>query len=73
MVEKKVDISRGNPEFPLTSDELGEKFTDCAQMALDRETVRDAMNALRNIDRIRNVAEFTALLAGSPAAISSRA
>jgi 2-methylcitrate dehydratase PrpD len=73
MVEKKVDISRGNPEFPLTSDELGEKFTDCAQMALDRETVRDAMNALRNIDRIKNVAEFTTLLAGSPAAISSRA
>jgi len=73
MVEKKVDISRGNPEFPLTSEELGEKFTDCAKIALDPETVRNAMHALKNIDQFKDVSEFTALLAGSTAAISSRA
>jgi 2-methylcitrate dehydratase PrpD len=73
MVEKKVDISRGNPEFPLTSEELGEKFVDCAKVALDPETVQSAMDALRNIDQLKNLSEFAALLAGSTAAISSRA
>jgi 2-methylcitrate dehydratase PrpD len=71
IVEKRVDISRGNPEFPLTSEELGAKFADCAKITLDPDTVQSAMDVFRNIDQLKNVSELTVLLAGSRAAISS--
>ena len=74
IVDKKVDISRGNPEFPLNSEELSEKFRDCAGTTLDPETVRSAVDGFRNIDQVRNISELTSLLAGSRAAtITSRA
>ena len=73
VIEKKVDISRGNPEFPLTAAELAAKFVDCAKFSLAPGIVQTAMEALREVGALENISELTGLLAGSAAAIPSRA
>lgn len=65
MVEKKVDISRGNPEFPLTAQELHGKFSDCAEMSLDSPSAQRALESLRNLQDVENVSELFDLLAGT--------
>lgn len=71
LAEKRVDISRGNPEFPLTGHELNEKFATCARVALDPESVQSVLQTLRNLDEVKNISELTAQLAGSGRAVSS--
>ena len=73
VLEKKVDISRGNPEFPLTAAELAAKFADCAKFSLEPERVQAAVEALHKVDELDSISELTGLLAGSTAALSSRA
>lgn len=73
VLDKKVDISRGNPEFPLTAAELDAKFANCAKFSLEPENVRAAMKALHKVDELGSISELTGLLAGSTAALSSRA
>lgn len=72
LVEKKVDISRGNPEFPLTAGELAAKFADCAKFSLMPGSVNTAMEALKEVDTLESISELTGLLAGSLVATSSR-
>ena len=71
-LEKQVDISRGNPEVPLTRDELQRKFEDCACLALPSEGVRSAIERLSDLDRLKSIRELTAVLAGAEAGMQDR-
>lgn len=66
-VEKQVNISKGNPEVPLSAEELRAKFADCARLSLEPDAVRSAMNALESLDGLKAVTELTAILAGKGA------
>ena len=49
VVERQVDISKGNPEVPLTPEELNVKFEDCARLSLDPTAIRATSEALQQI------------------------
>jgi 2-methylcitrate dehydratase PrpD len=41
---------RGDPDDPLSDDELDAKFADCAELVLDRAQARELLDALRGLD-----------------------
>jgi len=64
LLERQVDISRGNPEVALTPAELNVKFEDCARLSLDAAAVRAAAQALQDIENVKLIAELTRHLGG---------
>jgi 2-methylcitrate dehydratase PrpD len=64
--ERQVDISKGNPEVPLTPEELGKKFTDCARVCLQPQSIKAAIEGLENIEVLGAISELTARLRGNP-------
>jgi 2-methylcitrate dehydratase PrpD len=64
VVERQVDISKGNPEVPLTSEELNVKFEDCARLSLDPTAIRAAWQALRQIETLKTISALTRRLGG---------
>jgi 2-methylcitrate dehydratase PrpD len=64
VLERQVDISKGNPEVAMTPAELAVKFEDCARLSLDAGSMKAAAQAMRNIDNLAAIAELTRHLAG---------
>ena len=64
LLERQVDISKGNPEVALTPAELNVKFEDCARLSLDSAAVRAAAQALQDIENVKLIAELTRHLGG---------
>jgi 2-methylcitrate dehydratase PrpD len=62
--ERQVDISKGNPEVPMTAEELAVKFRDCARRCLEPAAVEEAIDALANVETLRTISELTSPLAG---------
>lgn len=62
-LEKLVEISKGDPANPLTQEELGDKFRDCAQLCFDAPRTATIIAALEGIDRLDKIGELTGLLA----------
>jgi 2-methylcitrate dehydratase PrpD len=64
VLERQVDISKGNPEVAMTPAELAVKFEDCARLSLDAGSMKAAAQAMRTIDDLAAIAELTRHLAG---------
>src|SRR5215813_2758524 len=64
MIEQQVDISKGNPEVPMTPAELNVKFEDCARFSLDLDDYRAAAQCLQAIETLKTVGDLTRYLAG---------
>jgi 2-methylcitrate dehydratase PrpD len=64
ILERQVDISKGNPEVPVTPEELNVKFEDCARLSLDPTAIRAASQALRKIETLKTISELTRELGG---------
>jgi 2-methylcitrate dehydratase PrpD len=64
VLERQVDISKGNPEVAMTPAELAVKFEDCARLSLDAGSMKAATQAMRDIDNLAAIAELTRHLAG---------
>ena len=69
--ERQVDISKGNPEVPMTIQELSVKFEDCARLCLEPAAMQAAIRALRNIETVAAISELTAPLAGGKRAAAA--
>lgn len=69
-IEKAVDISKGNPEVPLTREELETKFLDCTTLVLSQQAARRALDMLTRLEEVALVGEINRLLAGE--AVSER-
>lgn len=54
-------IGRGGNN-PLSTDELWEKFSDCAQRSLDLSRVRPLFNALGSLENVKDIRQITALM-----------
>jgi 2-methylcitrate dehydratase PrpD len=65
--ERQVDISKGNPEMPMTPEELGTKFADCARACLEPQVMKAAIAGLQNIEALGTISELTAQLHGRDA------
>jgi 2-methylcitrate dehydratase PrpD len=64
VIERRVDISKGNPEVPMTAAELYVKFKDCARKTLDVAAMNAASQALQGIETLRSISEVTRHLTG---------
>jgi hypothetical protein len=53
---------RGPGGQPMSSEELWEKFEDCAQRALPRSNIAPLFDLLGNIEAVGSIAELTMLL-----------
>jgi len=60
-----VQMPRGDPQRPLTWDELAAKFRDCASGTLSAEATEKAIATIGALDEIADVRQLTALLAGA--------
>jgi 2-methylcitrate dehydratase PrpD len=64
--ERQVDISKGNPEVPMTDAELGVKFRDCARACLDSAAMTTAIEGLKNVETFDKVSALTGFCAAAP-------
>ena len=55
-------VGRGG-DYPLTSDELWEKFNDCAKRVLPANEIPALFAKLENLEKIKNIRDLTPLLA----------
>jgi 2-methylcitrate dehydratase PrpD len=67
-VQASDDRYRGGPDRPFTADELKEKFTDCASLALSEKRITQALKLINDVDRLKSVRELVAAMAGPSAA-----
>jgi 2-methylcitrate dehydratase PrpD len=63
-LERQVDISKGNPEVPMTAQELSRKFEDCARQSLSLGDIKAAAKAVETIESLRSISDLTSALAG---------
>ena len=64
VLERQVDISKGNPEVALTPAELNVKFEDCARLSLEPTAMKAATLLLQGIASLRTISELTLALSG---------
>jgi 2-methylcitrate dehydratase PrpD len=64
VLERQVDISKGNPEVALTPAELNVKFEDCARLSLDPVAIKAAAQGLQDIENVKLIADLTRHLGG---------
>jgi 2-methylcitrate dehydratase PrpD len=65
VLEQQIDLSKGNPEVPVTPTELKVKFDDCARVSLNKAAMAAATGALQTIEKLSKISELTRYLAGS--------
>src|SRR5262249_51384835 len=65
ILERQVDISKGNPEVALTPAELEVKFDDCARLSLNASAMSATKRALRTLETLSTIADLTTHLAGT--------
>ncbi len=61
-LKKRVDLPKGEPEHPLTSEELREKFEYCTEGIFENNKLNEIMNSINNIDEMDNINELINLL-----------
>jgi hypothetical protein len=54
-------IGRGG-DNPLSTDELWEKFSDCAQRSMDLALIRPLFDALEALESVKDIRQITALM-----------
>jgi 2-methylcitrate dehydratase PrpD len=64
VLERQVDISKGNPEVAMTPEELNVKFEDCARLSLDPAALKAAAQRLQTIENLAAISELTLPLGG---------
>jgi len=60
---RRTDKSKGNPEFPLSDEEISQKFRDCASMCLPEEQVEELLERLWSLENVKSMREIARLLA----------
>ena len=60
---RKVDMAKGNPQNPLSRDELIHKYRDCVRLSLSPEDTNKSLDLLLNLESIRDIAELMDIFA----------
>lgn len=58
----RVEVPRGDPQRPLSWDDLAAKFRECAGVGLTRERIGAAVAAIEGLEELGDVRKLTALL-----------
>ena len=51
----KVEVPKGDPENPMTGEELLAKFRDCACLSLPQEVIEELLEMITNLERLDNI------------------
>jgi 2-methylcitrate dehydratase PrpD len=62
VLEDSRNLAKGNPELPLSDEELSDKFMECASKVLDLNHCRKALKALLEMEKIQDINLITRLL-----------
>ena len=62
---KLVKVAKGDPENPLTAEEIESKFLDCAQFVFSRQDARRLLDMIFTLEQIEDISVLMELL-GSP-------
>ena len=63
-LEGRADVAGGHPEKPMSWGDLGDKFRDCARLALSRGAVETALELVAGLDRLKSIASLVRVLGG---------
>ncbi|MBI1885907.1 MAG: MmgE/PrpD family protein [Chloroflexi bacterium] len=58
----RVDVPKGDPQRPLTWEELAAKFRDCARRALPAEAVERIVELVGGLEGVRDVRELASVI-----------
>ena len=61
-LSKRVDYYRGDPNRPLSSDDVADKFRDCAQMVFDADRAGQILQIMTELESLKDVRELMALV-----------
>jgi len=62
-ISARVDAAKGSADFPLTEDEVAEKFRDCAAFAkMPKGNTERAIELILNLEKVGDIRELTRLL-----------
>ena len=61
-IEERCDYAPGEPERPLTDDEISAKFRDCTKSVLDERKIEQAINTILNLEAVGDVADLIPML-----------
>jgi len=61
---RQVDYAKGSREFPMTPDELKEKFTACARQSISDSSIRRALEYVEHLEAMEDVGSLCQLLMG---------
>src|ERR1051325_629039 len=62
IIEGRYDVARGHPEKPMTWDELGEKFRDCASLVLPERKIDAIIPLVGKFPRMASIRPLLQLL-----------
>jgi 2-methylcitrate dehydratase PrpD len=54
-IEGRADVARGHPLKPMSWEDLGEKFRDCAALALSKKNTEEAIGLVANLARVPSI------------------
>jgi 2-methylcitrate dehydratase PrpD len=63
VIEGRYDVARGHPEKPMSWDELGEKFYDCASLVLARDRAERAVELVARVEKLPSLSPLLRALA----------
>lgn len=72
-IEGRADVARGHPQKPMSWAEIGEKFRDCARLALSRKDTEEAVELVANLERTRSLLPLIRVLSGGKARAAKQA
>lgn len=61
-LSRRTDKSKGNPEVPMTDDEIIQKFRDCSSLCLPDKQIEALVQRLWDLENLQSVRDLTGLL-----------
>ncbi|WP_167577862.1 MmgE/PrpD family protein [Ammoniphilus sp. YIM 78166] len=58
VLEKKRELAKGSPEYPLSREELIGKYRNCASRVLSQERVERSLEKILSLDRLQNISSL---------------
>jgi 2-methylcitrate dehydratase PrpD len=62
---KRVDIATGNPEKPLSLDQMIEKFRSCADTMIHRKKIDESIDLILHLEKLTDITKLIALIVQS--------
>jgi 2-methylcitrate dehydratase PrpD len=72
LVEQADERYRGGPDRPFTREELHEKFTECAELALPQTAITETLSMLESLADVSDISDLVRVMSPHrrPSAVS---